>query len=251
MDCAKQETNWNILCKYGSKVLIGKRKIEFPINIPLMYSRCSHLKTLIESTDIETSGDFSQVTFLGDYDIDYDTVAFMDIWKYLNLPDTTITSILFRKPKTTRVPYILDIRLYACYFGIPVVDNIDEELSFLYRATNISNTDKSSIKHIVKEYELAEFKKDFLKIIKNFKNESCDTIFKKYRTIFEPIDSHFLEITESILPEFKQLFYDMVVECVAPLSRNNFIILSWLDDHKDLKQLPRSYQTYSSDLWKI
>lgn len=173
-ECFQKDAKWSILFKYGSTVLIGKHKLVFPINIPLMREQSKYIQTLIDATNIQ---DFSKLTLLGDHDITYDNEAFMTLWGRLNLlgeidqfgKNTWLKSALNIHARNikrisddhvwrdSRVKFLIDCRYYACYFGFSV-NEIDIELMYAksYRL-KVPDELRDEFEQIIKNFNIKEF----------------------------------------------------------------------------------------------
>lgn len=271
-ECFQKDRRWQILLKFGSTVLIGKNKLKFPINIPMMYENSRYIRVLVDVTNVT---DFSTVTLLSDHEISYDNETFLAIWGKFNLPakddfldsrdDPPAAGELWLKTNLeNRVKFLMDSRFYACYFGFSIIELIDEKLcEATMKSFPVPDNLLDEVSELVRTREENLFKRRFLKFIRQIQVDLIgaqdetpvekrgrvfyfqENLFKKWSHVFRPIYKWKLSVIEQIYPHFQVMFYDMV-ENLAPWGPGD--MNDWLLANSHLKLLPRN-TPYHVDMW--
>jgi hypothetical protein len=223
--------------KYYPKILVGKRKLPFPINISNIIIDSKYFQTLLCSTDIKS---LEQIHILSDYDIDYDNVAFQHIWftHNLHIRDgqyhflTTYDICTLNTPKE-----VLEARTYCNYLNLPFLYMLDTTLKTLCETQEIPDDIKEEVTTILKDRENLVFKRDLRKCIKDLRkgryvNLTTKTLFEKFSIVFS--DQEKLDLANKVQPEFKIFFFITMCDYIKNNSRKNITqeMLEWVHEHK-------------------
>lgn len=186
------------------KVLVGKNKCLFPFNVLKMYQNSRYVRTLLEATNVK---DFTKIQFLSDLEISYDDEAFWDLWIRYNLDGTPLFEKIDLQLIENKIPYLIKLWTYSCYFGFPLITELERELVMTDPASITDSETKSLARQITKKYFSENFKKDLVNCI----NEVFTNVYD-LRYVFYPANVAYLKLVEKLYSElglpgdFRQIF---------------------------------------------